>query len=354
MSQDSEESQKTEQPTQHRLQEAARKGQIVFSREVMNFIIFFTFALLLFWHFKESVRDLGNGIGRTIKYAHTYQVSISSMFPNVNPGEAYKAALIPMLVTFVALLIGGFAQTRFNFSGEPIKFNLERISPLKGFNRLFSSRSLVEFLKSLVKMAICGIACYMAVSPHMSRIESLPMMSLMDAAELSFYLTGRATIAVCLVMFVLALLDYFYQRYAFLKSLRMTREEVKEEYRQMEGDPHIKGKLKQIRMQRARKRMMANVPHADVVITNPTHYAVALKYESESMRAPKLVAKGVDLIALKIKEIAEKAEVPIVSNPLLARALYDQVDLDGEIPADHYKAVAEVIGFVYRLKGKTR
>jgi flagellar biosynthesis protein FlhB len=161
-------------------------------------------------------------------------------------------------------------------------------------------------------------------------------------------------IGICIAMFVIAGGDYLYQRYEFIKGLKMTKQEVKDEYRQQEGDPKIKQKIRQLRMERANKRMMSAVPTSDVIITNPTHYSIALKYDGDKMQAPKIVAKGQDLIAMKIREVAKENNIPLVENPPLAQALYANVEIDQEIPIEHYKAVAEIISYVYRLKGKTK
>jgi flagellar biosynthetic protein FlhB len=174
-----------------------------------------------------------------------------------------------------------------------------------------------------------------------------------DMLALAQLVAGKMLIAACIILFMLSIFDYFYQRFIFMKQMRMTKQETKDEYKQQEGDPHIKGKLRQIRRDKARKRMMAAVPQADVIVTNPTHYAVALKYDSTTMPAPKVLAKGTDAVALRIREMAEKHKIPVMRNPPLARVLYDTTEIDEEIPVEHYQAVAKIIGYVYKLKGKT-
>src|SRR6185437_3974574 len=240
------------------------------------------------------------------------------------------------------------------FATEKLGFDLSRISPLAGFKRLFSPRSAIEFFKSMAKVAaVSAVAGWMAL-PSLATLAHM----VREPAELMphelYNLILRLLFGVLAVVTVLALFDYGYQRFSFLRSMRMSKQEVKEENKQAEGDPVIRARLRAIRMNRARKRMMAAVPKASVVITNPTHYAVALQYEMGASGAPKVVAKGTDLVALKIREIAEENDVPIVENPPLARALYGGVEIDREVPPEHYKAVAEIISYVFRLKGKLR
>jgi flagellar biosynthetic protein FlhB len=265
-----------------------------------------------------------------------------------------NALVLPLIILLVAAVAGSVVQNGLVFAIEKLGFDISHISPLKGMNRLFSLRAMFETVKSLVKVAIV-----MAVAGFMMRdeIDRLPLLETLTAGAMAAEierLVLRLLMGVLIALTALAGADYFYQRLQFLRSLRMTKREVKEEAKQSEGDPIVRGRLRQIRMERARRRMMAAVPTASVVITNPTHYAVALKYEMGDAGAPKVVAKGSDLVALRIREVAEENNVPIIENPPLARALHAGVDLDREIPPEHYKAVAEIIGYVFRLKGKIK
>jgi flagellar biosynthetic protein FlhB len=257
-----------------------------------------------------------------------------------------------LAVLVVAALAGSMLQTGILVAPEQITPKLERISPASGFKRLFSVRAVVELLKGIAKMTVVAVVGWYAIAPDMMAIERFVLLAPEDAANSTRAIVLVLMAAVMAAMTVIAGADLLYQRISHRRSLRMSREEMREEFKQSEGDPHIKGRLKQIRAERARRRMMADVPKADVVITNPTHFAVALKYEQGTMSAPRVVAKGADVIAAKIREVASANEVPIVENPPLARALYAAVDLDEEIPAEHYRAVAEVIGYVMRLKGR--
>jgi flagellar biosynthetic protein FlhB len=210
-------------------------------------------------------------------------------------------------------------------------------------------RSLSEFLKGLLKLAVVGSIVYFVLTPSVGDLHKLIGMEVVQLLGVMVKLLNRLLLTVFSAMLVIALLDVLYQRYEHIKGLRMSRQEIKDEMRESEGDPMVKGRLRQLRMERARKRMMAEVPKADVVVTNPTHYAVALRYDPQ-MTSPKVVAKGVDKVAMKIREIAAENNVPVVENPPLARGLYASVDIDQEISPEFYKAVAEVIGYIYRMK----
>lgn len=210
----------------------------------------------------------------------------------------------------------------------------------------------MEFLKGILKIVIVGYVAFVAVYPELPHIRQLPGSSVEAMLVFLAHLAMRMTIGAAVAMFFIALFDLIFQRFQYFKSLRMSKQELKDEYKQSEGDPVIKQRLRRLRMERAKQRMMAAVPESDVVITNPTHFAVALKYDGAVMKAPTLVAKGKDLVALKIREIAEENEVPVVENPPLARALFASTDIDAEIPFEHYEAVAKIISYVYQLKGK--
>jgi flagellar biosynthetic protein FlhB len=251
---------------------------------------------------------------------------------------------------FIAAGIAGSAiQHRLLFTFEPLIPKLSKVSPMAGLKRIFSMEGAVNGLKGVVKIVVVGIAMGMAVRPELPRLDTIVATDTIGLAATIRDVALNMMGAVLIVMAFVAGLDYFFQYRRWIRKLRMTREELKEEYKQTEGSPEIKGKIRQMRQARARKRMMAAVPSATVVVTNPTHYAVALKYD-DGMGAPVLVAKGIDSIALKIREIAGENNIPIVENPPLARALHASVDIDKEVPEEHYKAVAEVIGFVMRLK----
>ena len=259
-----------------------------------------------------------------------------------------------MVILVAVAAATGLVQHGLIFSPEKIKPKLEKISLISGFKRQFSLNAVMEFVKAVLKLlVVAGVAVFLIV-PEFDNIDIISNRETTQILDLLYSLAIRLLLGVFSVVTLIALADLIYQRNQHNKKMRMSQQELKDEYKQTEGDPMIKGRLKQIRMERARRRMMAEVPEADVVITNPTHYAVALKYDQEEgMEAPLCVAKGVDNLALKIREIAEENDVAIVENQPLARALHAGMEIGDEIPEEHYKAVAEVISYVYRLKNKT-
>jgi len=356
MAEEQDDSQKTEDPTRKRLEEALNKGQVAFSREISSFMLLLSLAFIISWMAAPMMKKAYIMLRVFIERPHGLMVdrqALGGLFADTLLGAA-SILLIPLLAALIAALAAGFMQNQLAFSITPITPELSRISPMSGLKRLFSLRSLIEFIKGIIKIVVVGVAVYLVVKPSFPRLRQLPET---DFAGILDFIRDEAIaimIAVCIIMFFVALTDYMYQRYEFIKGLRMSKQEIKDEYKQQEGDPIVKQRLRSLRMERARKRMMANVPSADVVITNPTHYAVALKYEQGVMGAPRLVAKGLDNIAMRIRELAKENDIPIVENPPLAQALYQAVEIDEEIPFQYYKAVAEIIGYVYRLKGKLR
>ncbi len=346
--------QKTESPTQKRIEDAHKEGQYPFSRELGHFFLFTALTIVVAASLPGMLTD-----ARRLLVPFIAQPDLMAVDPAGNRAmfihiiqESMVILMVPFLVAIVSAIAASMVQTGVVWNAQGLMPKLNRISPLKGFGRIASMRSLVEFIKSLVKLTVVGIICWFALRSYIPQLNQLPGG---DTAALLAFLSHAAVkllIWISAAMFFIALADVLYQRFDFMKNLRMSKQEIRDEYKQQEGDPHIKQKLKQLRMERARNRMMAAVPKANVVITNPTHYAVALQYEGAAMSAPKVVAKGIDYLALTIRRIAEENDVAIVENAPLARALYAGVEVDEEIPYDHYKAVAEVISYVYRLKGK--
>ncbi len=354
MADDQDEDQKTEQPTQKRLDEAYKKGNVPFSREIGNFMIMLMIALTVSWFSADIMRNSAKMLAPFLASADTMPTDASGVGMLLGKLVFGSMGILagPVVGVIAALLLASFAQNGFVLSSEPIMPQLSRISILGGIKRLFSMRSVVELVKSILKIGVVGYVCFLAVYPEMPHLRQLSNSSVEAMLLFLALLAKRMTIAAALIMFFIALFDLLYQRFQFTKSLRMTKQEVRDEYKQSEGDPVVKQRLRKLRMERARNRMMSNVPKADVVITNPTHFAVALQYDSKAMKAPLVLAKGKDLIALKIREIAGENNIPIVENPPLARALFDSTDIDKEIPAKHYEAVAKVISYVYQLKGR--
>lgn len=354
MADDQDDSQKTEDPTHKRLEDARKKGQIVRSREVNSFFILMVFGLVLTVFAPQMMQDISTVLVPFLAQPDMLAADMGSlMFLTQRMVIEIGAVMaLPGFLAIAAALGAGFMQSRFNASWEPLIPKLEKISPLKGLKRMFSMQSVVEFLKGIIKITIVGVVATIAVLPYVDYLPLLPTEDMHDILRFTATLIERMVIGILIVLFFIAILDYLYQRFEFLKKLRMSKQEVKDEYKQQEGDPHIKQKLKQIRMERARGRMMAAVPSADVVITNPTHYAVALKYDPDTMKAPIVVAKGTDTAAQRIKEIAYEHKIPVMRNPVLARALYADVEVDMAIPNEHYMVVAKIISYVFKLKGK--
>lgn len=354
MAEEQDQSQKTEDPTPRRLQKGREQGQVAVSQEVKSWAVLAAGALALLFLVPPAARGLALTSRTFLESAHAFRVdngSAQTGFAELFLAVAWDVAPLMGLIVVVAAL-ASIGQIGLLWAPSKVKPTLDKISPLKGVKRLFSLRSLVEFGKGIAKLVAVGAMAFGLSLPLMQDMELLPAMSIADLVariqSASVQMAG-GTVA---VMTVIAVADYLYQRHSFTQQMRMTKQDIKDEYKQSEGDPHVKARIRQLRAERSRRRMMAAVPKADVVITNPTHYAVALEYKMEMMSAPKVVAKGVDQLARRIREIAEENDVPVVENPPLARALHAAVDLDEEVPAEHYQAVAQVIGYVMRLKGR--
>ncbi len=347
-------SQKTEEPTRKRLEDARKKGQIPFSREVNNFFLLFVFAVLLISFSPYLMGRVKDTLKLFIIRAEDYTMDSGGIWLIMYDVllDLMLILMIPLGMTVTAALFSGILQTKFNVSMDRIKPKLEKISILKGVKRMFSLRNFVEFLKGIIKISIVGTIAFFAVEPYTDMMRVLPFYDIDNMLGFLADMTRRIMIGAVIVVFLIAVLDYAYQNFEYLKNLRMSKQDIKDEYKQQEGDPQIKAKLRQIRMERAKGRMMAAVPDADVVITNPTHYAIALKYDSALMQAPVVVAKGKDKVALRIREIAEEHRIPKFRNPVVARALFDSAELDQEIPTEHFGAVAKIIGYVYKMQGK--
>jgi flagellar biosynthesis protein FlhB len=343
---------RTEQASPRRREEARKKGQVARSPEVPSAAILLACSLLFYFcsgGMLERMMDLTRWILRECGTTSVTMVNIDNLFW----GWAWKLFLImaPLLLTVViAGFLSNYLQIGFVFSPEALAPKLEKIDPLKGFQRLFSLRSLVELVKSILKMTVIAIIVWFTLKDEIDNLIPLMDDSLMGILVYTGKVTFRILITTCWALIVLALLDYLYQRWEYEKGLRMSRQEVKDEYKQSEGDPIIKARIRRIQREAARKRMMANIPKADVVITNPTHLAVAIQYDPNKMYAPTVVAKGAGYVADKIKEIALASKVPVIENKPVAQLLYKTVDVDRAIPEDLYRAVAEILAYVYGLK----
>lgn len=346
-----EQSSKTEDPSHKKLEDAHKKGDVAKSQEVVTWFMLLGSALIFATMAPGVASSLMESLKELIASADTYDLS-GTGFATFATGMTYKiigTVMTPLLILSGCGIAANLIQHKPLLSAEPITPKFSKVSPLAGAKRLFSSESLVNFIKGLLKISIVGTVLFMAVWPERDRLDTMmtadPLIILADFQEIGIKIFTSTLIVVTLI----ALADYVYVRQKWWKKQMMTVQETRDEYKQQEGDPKVKGRIRQLRQDRSRKRMMAAVPDATVVITNPTHFAVALKYD-RSMGAPKCVAKGADAIALRIREVAKENNVSIVENPPLARALYASVEIDQTIPTEHFKAVAEVIGFVMRLK----
>ncbi|MDE2029080.1 MAG: flagellar biosynthesis protein FlhB [Alphaproteobacteria bacterium] len=344
--------QKTEAPTGKRLSEARERGEVPVSRETSSWVSMLGILVVMAWMVPPVTRQMAGLMRAFIEQPQNFPISdkdIQALMFHVLEQVGLITGLAFFVLT-VAAVGGVMVQTGFFFVLARIEPDLAKLSPMQGIKRLFSTQALVEFGKSIAKFVFLGGVAYAVLAPVALRSPGFTGMPL--HAILAFLEKNTIhLISIMLLAFtVIAAGDLFYTRWQYIKNLRMTKEEVKDEFKQMEGDPMIKQRLRQIRAEKARKRMMAQVPKADVVITNPTHYAVALQYDGDKMAAPVVLAKGINLIAERIRNVAEENRIPLVSNPPLSRALYETVEVDQQIPAQHYRAVAEVISYVYKLR----
>ena len=351
MAEPGDDSEKTEEPSQKRLEEALKRGDVVKSQEVNTWFIMAGATLVLMAFSAGMSRDLTATMRGLI--ANSWRISVDgpalpALFKKIG-GEIVAAVAIPFLVLMLAALGGNLVQHKLVWSFEGLMPKLSKLSPMAGLQRLMSKQAIANFGKGLVKIVVVGAVLASLMWPELEHMEALVHADPAALLPYVFTITLKLMGTVVAMLAVVAAGDYLFQYRQWYEKQKMSLRELKEEFKQSEGDPTIKGKLKQMRQARMRKRMMAAVPKASVIITNPTHFAVALQYE-RGMAAPICVAKGVDALALKIREIATEHRIPIVENPPLARALHATVQIDQVIPPEHYKAVAEVIGYVMRLR----
>lgn len=345
---------KTEEPTAKKRADAKKKGQVGRSTD-MNaaFVLLIGFALLnALWEFiykkiAAYAAYIFSHLNQPVDTENVIRIFIGII-------ELLAQTALPVMIAIMIMGLSiNFYQVGLNFNTEAIGFKLDKLNPINGFGRIFSKRSLVELVKSLMKIAIIGFFLYDFLIDHLMEMPQFIYFDLTTSlAQISDIIFKMAFEVVGVIMIV-GFMDYGYQKWQTTQDLKMSKQEVKDEMKQSEGDPQIKGKIKQKQRQMAMARMMQEVPKADVIVTNPTHFAVALKYD-KSMPAPQVTAKGQDLTARRIKELAKEHNVPIVENKPLARALYAAVEVGGMVPAELYQAVAEVLAYVYRLKNRRR
>jgi flagellar biosynthetic protein FlhB len=350
MADENDSAEKTEDPTQKRLDDAHDRGDVAKSQEINTWFVI-AGATLVLSTFSGSIGGIQMPLRNLIANSWMIHADGPGLMALAQSLEyVLIAALgVPFLMLALAAIAGNMIQHRLVWSGESLKPKFSKISPGAGAKRIFGKQAAANFAKGLFKVIALGAVMMAILWPERHRLEAMlhfdPAMILGATTTLTLQLMG----AVVAMLAVVAIADYFFQYRQWFERQKMSLQEMKEEFKQSEGDPHIKGRIRQLRQARMKKRMMAAVPKASVIITNPTHYAVALSYE-RGMSAPVCVAKGVDTIALKIREIAAEHDIPIVENVPLARALHATVEIDDEIPVEHYHAVAEIIGYVMGLK----
>jgi flagellar biosynthetic protein FlhB len=346
---------RSEDPTQKRLDEALERGDVVKSQEVNTWFVLAGATLILLSFSGAMSGGITSMLRGLLGNAHQIPVDgrgLLIVMQSLGLGTIAAVAL-PFALLALAAAVGNMIQHRLVWSGESLKPKLSKISLGAGFKRLFSKIALANFIKGLIKLGLIGTVMTVILWPKRHELDALVTMDPAVVLPLVKSLSLEVLGVVVAILAIVAAADYLFQYRTWYERQKMSLREMKEEFKQTEGDPHVKAKIRQLRQSKMKKRMMAAVPKASVIITNPTHYAVALQYD-RGMNAPICLAKGLDAIALKIREVGKAHDIPIVENPPLARALHATVEIDEEIPAEHYKAVAEVIGYVMRLKGAVR
>ncbi|TLS36646.1 flagellar biosynthesis protein FlhB [Pseudalkalibacillus caeni] len=344
---------KTEKATPQKRLESRKKGQVARSAEIPGALIMLgVFLLLTFvggYMLEGFLSMLRNSLSQYPGWEVTPQ-NVDRMFKE-NTLEAVKIAAPVMLVALVMGVLGNYVQFGFLFATDPLKMKLEKINPLKGAKRIFSVRAVVELLKSILKIVLISAVTFGLLWTKREEVLLLSQKSIGQSLQFIGTLTVQIGLAVAVLLLFLAVLDYVYQKYDFEKNIRMSKQDIKDEMKKTEGDPLIKSKIKEKQRELGLNRMISEIPHADVVVTNPTHFAVALKYDDQTMEAPTVTAKGADFVALKLKEAAKEHNIITMENKPLARALYSQVEIGQAVPEELFKAVAEVLAYVYSIKG---
>ena len=340
---------KTEEPTDKKIEDAKKEGNVPKSMEVIGaailtfgsiYILFF--SSFLFENVEKMMRFsfgfIGKELDGTVMYSLTYTLVTTLMY-----------SLMPIfaLVTVMTLVL---SWAQFGMVATPLKFDLQKLDPIKGVKNIFGMKKLIEAIKLLGKLVVIFIVMVALLlftgEAFLAMMDKDLDYSMIAMIELIIYYLA----AILFITVVFAIIDLIVTRHFYFDSLKMGKQEIKDEFKNMDGDPQVKGRIRRIQMEMSMKRMMSDVPDADVVITNPTHYAVAMKYDKSVDSAPKIIAKGIDFIAVKIKGIANENKIPIIENPALARALYDQIEIDQQVPNEFYKAIAEIFSYIYELK----
>lgn len=351
---------KTEPATDKKLQDARKEGQVAKSKEIANGLGLLSLFLVLKFYvgtmgtrFLEMFQGVYNNIPGILTFwgGNMPQADMRRLF-NQMMLNVLLTILPIMLIAFVVAFVSDVAQVKWKVTGKPLQPKLSKLNPLKGFKKIFSANSLVELIKSLLKIGLIIYITYSFLKGKQPVLLSLYNMTLMQALSLAAEMVTDLGIRIAAVYMIIALADYIYQKFKFSQDMKMTKQEIKDEFKQSEGDPQIKGRIRQKMQEASRRRMMQDLPRADVVITNPTHFAVAILYDPDVADAPLVLAKGSDHLAARIKDVARENHIEIVENKPLARMLYANVEVGQAVPPELYQAVAEVLAFVYQLQGK--
>ncbi len=352
---DDDEASKTEEPSERKISKAKEEGDVAISQEAksfvmmlgMLFVVWLVLPLMGKWFYLFSLKFIEQPQNIPVDPKHLQIVFFDSII------NFFKIMGIPFALFMLLGIFASIMQTGFVYAPKRLLPNWNKLNIFAALPQFINMKKIVESLKGIIKITVVSYIAVLILTPYLQKSELLPTMEPLAILIFIHKVVVILIFTILLAVLAIAVADFAYQKYSHLKKLRMTKQEVKDEYKEMEGDPLVKSRIRQLRTERARRRMMDNVPKADVVIVNPTHYAVALQYDMNTMDAPVVVAKGLDHLALRIREVAEENDVPIVENPPLARALFASVEIDQTIPQEHFKAVAEVIGYVMQLKNQT-
>jgi flagellar biosynthetic protein FlhB len=348
---------KTEEPSQKKLEDAVKKGQVVNSKEVTSFIMFLLLTMVAIWIIPNIMKSIGTSLKLVIANAGSTSLDIGAVgiiLTSVMKKTLLYVSPVFFISVFSAIASSYFQSGEFIFTGETIQPKLSKISPIKGLKKIFSMKSFVEFLKGIFKISLVGAFVLMIINADVKELSQYQELSTAGIIKQLATMVIDILILVTIIMAAIATTDYAYQSYEHYKDLKMTKQEIKDEHKQSEGNPEVKQKLRSLMRSQAKNRINSTVPQATVVITNPQHYAVALKYEVGGLAPPVCVAKGLDLIAQSIKEIAGEHKVPVFESPPLARALYKDVKVDQEIPVEHFEEVAKIISYIMSLEAKAK
>lgn len=343
---------KTEEATSKKIEDAKKEGNVPKSAEVSGAAVLFFTSLYLLFFSGHLFGEIKNVVVQSFNFIGSQQMDGKDFY--ILTMSLISSSLIALMPVFFIVLIMGvvFNVIQFGFVVTPLKLSLDKINPINGFKNVFSLKKAIEALKLTLKLIVIFVVMVILLVVVWDDIIAMMSMDLNKSLEYMIQLSIYFILTILLIIIIFAIIDLVFTRFYYFKQLKMSKQEIKDEHKQLEGDPLVKGRIRSIQMKMARQRMMSEVPNADVVITNPEHYAIALQYDEKKKSAPIVVAKGIDFLALKIREIAIQSKIPIIEDPMLARALYAEVDVEQEIPETFYKAIAEIFTYIYKLNNK--